>query len=93
MLRFENFKKFEVGMGSKTLVKYYYVALPATLRAPSFSVYSLYDFLSDAVISGGRVRCPWYFLFAHAASGPESPCAYESINLAARFAYLKNVYK
>jgi len=80
-------------MGSKTMYKtriYYTVCLAATLRAPSFAMCSPYDFLSDAAMLGGRVQWPWYFLLAHAASGPESPCAYESINLAARFAYLNN---
>ena len=28
---------------------------------------------ASRILSGGNVRCPWYFLFAHAAWAPESP--------------------
>jgi hypothetical protein len=67
------FEKFQKNLVKEWAQKHYIKLVKYYNRAPSFSMCSPYDFFSDAAISGGRVRCPWNFLFAHAASGPESP--------------------
>ena len=46
------------------------------------------NFLISATISGGNIRCPWYFLLAQPACAPLRPSPYAEIKRADRFAKL-----
>ena len=46
--------------------------------------------LAARIHSRGNVRCPWYFLFAHAACAPNKPSWYVEIKHADWFANLEN---
>jgi hypothetical protein len=44
---------------------------------------------TSATMSGGRTRCPWYLLLAHAAWAPDNPWRYAEIKRADLFANLQ----